>query len=257
MTFFKALCISFSIYSKIPMPHFEWKDRDMRYHMIFFPWIGIVIALLLMLWVNIAKAFMIGDIAFVLIGTAIPILVTGGFHIDGFMDMMDACKSYKPKEEKLKILEDPHIGAFAVIMLAAAGLIYIAALSQLNEEAFLIFALGFILARALSGIAVFVFPKAKKNGMLHDEYSSAEKAFTRGIVLKALLVEAAICILIMILIDPVCGLFVSASGLAAFVYYRQKSLKEFGGITGDTAGYFVVVSEIAMCAAAAFYSVVF
>ena len=45
--------------------------------------------------------------------------VTGGFHIDGFMDTMDAFHSYKPREEKLAILKDSHIGAFAVIMLAA------------------------------------------------------------------------------------------------------------------------------------------
>jgi adenosylcobinamide-GDP ribazoletransferase len=29
--------------------------------------------------------------------------------MDGFMDTQDAFKSFKSKEEKLKILEDPHI----------------------------------------------------------------------------------------------------------------------------------------------------
>ena len=43
------------------------------------------------------------------------------FHIDGFMDTMDAFHSYKPREEKLTILKDSHMGAFAVIMLAACS----------------------------------------------------------------------------------------------------------------------------------------
>ena len=120
MSFLKALCISFAIYSKIPVPHFEWTEKEMRYQLIFFPWVGAVIGALLVLWKNICGWLRIGDIPFVLIAVAIPLLVTGGFHVDGYMDMMDALKSYKPKEEKLAILKDPHIGAFAVIMLAVA-----------------------------------------------------------------------------------------------------------------------------------------
>ena len=43
MTLLKALCISFSIYSKIPMPQFEWKEKDMKYTLCFFPIIGFII----------------------------------------------------------------------------------------------------------------------------------------------------------------------------------------------------------------------
>ena len=54
------------------------------------------------------------------------LLITGGIHIDGYMDTMDAVHSYGDREKKLEILKDSHIGAFAVIMLvtyvlAAAG----------------------------------------------------------------------------------------------------------------------------------------
>lgn len=255
MTLLKSLCIAFSIYSKIPVPVFGWKDREMRYHMIFFPWVGAVIGLLLVLWAYLRAIFGIGDIAFVLIGTAIPLIVTGGFHVDGFMDTMDAFKSYKSKEEKLKILEDPHIGAFAVIMLAMLGLIYAAAFSQIEGSAIMVFAGSFFFARALSGIAVFSFPKAKKRGMLYDEYSSASQKRERDIVLKLLYVQAAVCAIYMLVMNVGCGIFVIAAALLSFVYYKHKSMREFGGITGDTAGYFVTISEAAMCAAAAIYCV--
>ena len=46
----KSIAIAFSMYSKIPMVQFEWKEEDMRYSMCFFPLVGIVIGLLSWCW---------------------------------------------------------------------------------------------------------------------------------------------------------------------------------------------------------------
>lgn len=43
-----------------------------------------------------------------------PLLVTGGIHIDGFSDTMDALSSHAERQKKLEIMDDPHIGAFGV-----------------------------------------------------------------------------------------------------------------------------------------------
>ena len=40
MRIIKSFFIAFSMYSKIPMPQFQWKDEDMRYALCFFPWVG-------------------------------------------------------------------------------------------------------------------------------------------------------------------------------------------------------------------------
>ena len=37
MSVIKSLVIAFSMYSKIPMPHLELEEKDMRYVMGFFP----------------------------------------------------------------------------------------------------------------------------------------------------------------------------------------------------------------------------
>lgn len=162
MKLIRSCIVSFSMYSKIPMPQFKWNDDDMKYMLVFFPWIGAVIGLLLMLWRYIYSHFGVADICYVCIGALIPIAVTGGFHIDGFMDTMDAFHSYKPREEKLAILKDSHIGAFAVIMLAAYGLLFMGAFSQImDDKAFIVFCAGFFITRCLSGIAVVSFKSAK------------------------------------------------------------------------------------------------
>ena len=134
MHILKSIIIAFSMYSKIPMPQFEWKEEDMKHVLCFFPWIGIVIGLCLYFWRLLCDRFGIRNLCYVFIGTAIPLLLTGGFHVDGFMDTMDAFHSYQPKERKLEILKDSHIGAFAVIMLAVYGLIYMGAFSEITDK---------------------------------------------------------------------------------------------------------------------------
>lgn len=85
MHILKSIVIAFSMYSKIPMPQFEWKEEDMKHVLCFFPWIGIVIGLCLYFWRLLCDRFGIRNLCYVFIGTAIPLLLTGGFHVDGFM----------------------------------------------------------------------------------------------------------------------------------------------------------------------------
>ena len=42
MSIIKSLVIAFSMYSKIPMPHLELDEKDMKYVMGFFPLIGLI-----------------------------------------------------------------------------------------------------------------------------------------------------------------------------------------------------------------------
>lgn len=240
--------IAFSMYSRIPMPQFSWEEEDMRYMLCFFPWVGAVIGVSVYLWSAVCEKFEIGRLCCTLIGSAIPLLITGGFHVDGFMDTMDAFHSYAPRERKLEILKDSHIGAFAVIMLGAYGLLYMAAFSEIRDRRLLqIACAGFFLARCLSGISAISFPLAKREGTLFLCADRAEKHVVRA-VLSA---QGILCAVFMLWRDLTAGGIVAATAAAVFVCYYRRCKKELGGITGDTAGYFVLVCECAMLAAAA------
>ena len=253
MQIVKSMIIAFSMYSKIPMPQFEWKDEDMKYVLCFFPWVGAVIGGLVYLWKMICDRFEIGILCYTLVGTALPLLITGGFHVDGFMDTMDAFHSYQPKEKKLEILKDSHIGAFAVIRLGMYGLIYAGAFSEIeNYHLLQIVCAGFCLARVLSGMSVVSFPTAKKDGMLYLFASSAQK----NIVKVWLCLQGVLCVGVMLWCYPFAGGLVVATALGTFVYYYYRCKKEFGGITGDTAGYFVLVCEGSMVVMAAVINIV-
>ena len=237
MKLLKAMAIAFSIYSKIPVPQFEWKEEDMEYMMCFFPWIGGVIGLFFFGWAVLCEKFAVGNVCYALIGAAIPLMISGGFHVDGYMDTMDAFHSYQSREKKLEILKDSHIGAFAAIMLALYYMIDIAAISEIHtQKAVSALAAVFFLARCFSGIAVMTLQPAKKEGLLYTFASSAQKVRVKA----ALYFQTVLC-----------GAAAIGAALLSFFYFKKKSYKELGGITGDTAGFFVTVCEAAAAVAVA------
>lgn len=248
MRILKSCIVAFSMYSKIPMPQFEWKEEDMHYMLCFFPWIGAVIGVCVYLWNMLCAALGIGRICYVFGAAVIPILVTGGFHVDGFMDTMDALHSYRSRERKLEILKDSHIGAFAVIMLAAYGLLYAGAFSEICDTRLLVIVcVGFAFSRCLSGIGVVTLPSARGDGMLYEAASHAQRRRVKG----ALYAQGALCIGFMLGQSVIAGIVIVLAAFGAYGYYVYRSRKEFGGITGDTAGYFVLICEGAMVVAAA------
>lgn len=240
MTVIKSFFIAFSLYSSIPVPQFTWKEEDMKYVLCFFPWVGAVIGALVYLWGRFCNHCAVGTLCYSLIGTAIPLIITGGFHVDGFMDTMDAFHSYQPRERKLEILKDSHIGAFSVIMLGTYALLYVGAFSEIRDiKPLAVVSAGFVLARVLSGIGVVTFPSAKKEGMLFLFASTSHKR----IVVSVLVIQGIACIVFMLWQSFFYGIAAVLAAVAAFTYYYYCTRKELGGITGDTAGYFVVLCE--------------
>ena len=248
MSVIKSFFIAFSIYSKIPVPQFAWKEEDMRYTLCFFPWVGAVIGLCFLLWNRFAGVYGIPSTARAAVGAVLPLAISGGFHADGFMDTMDALHSYRDRERKLEILKDSHIGAFAAIMLALYYMIDIAAISEIHtQKAVSAVAAVFFLARCFSGIAVMTLQPAKKEGLLYTFASSAQKVRVKA----ALYFQAALCVGLMLLVSGWYGAAAIGAALLSFFYFKKKSYKELGGITGDTAGFFVTVCEAAAAAAVA------
>lgn len=252
MQVLKSFLIAVSIYSRIPVPGLEWKEDDMRYVFCFFPWIGALIGGCIFFWSYICGRYHIGVLGRTAVGMAIPIFITGGFHVDGFMDTMDAIHSYSPKERKLEILKDAHIGAFAVIMLAAYGLVVLGAFSEIESDVLLkIVCCGFFLSRCLCGISAVSFPLAKKDGMLYTFADSSHKKVVKG----SLSLQGAVCIGLMCFLSFPAGPAVAAAAVFMLVYYFYRSRKVFGGVTGDTAGFFVLLCEGCMIVAAALINV--
>lgn len=245
MTLLKSAAIALAMYSRIPMPRVDWNEKNMRYAICFFPVVGAVIGALEYGWFALADFWKTGAFARTCLAAAIPLLVTGGIHVDGFMDTCDALHSYGTREQKLSILKDAHIGAFAVIMLGTFALLYTGFLSQVQgKEALLLFAGGFVLARGLSGLGVLLFRSAKQEGLL---YTFARTDRKRNASL-ALGLELAAAAAFLLYAGGGAGGLVCAAQLAVFWYYRHRAYRELDGVTGDTAGWFLCLAELSTAA---------
>ena len=186
----RACIVAFAMYSKVPMPRVEWNETSMKYALCFFPLIGVVIGGLELLYMEVSQIMGYGGVMRSCIMAVIPIIVTGGIHMDGYMDTMDALHSYQEKERKLEILKDVHIGAFAGIMLVSYYLVYVGGLSELNtREEGILLAIGFILSRTLSGLALVFFPAAKKTGTLYSFAVTADRNRVRFVLILWLIFE--------------------------------------------------------------------
>ena len=228
------------MYSKLPVPRVEWKKENMQYALTFFPLIGLIIGALNLLWFDYSLD-KVGDAMRVCVAAIIPLVITGGIHIDGYMDVMDALHSYGDRDKKLKIMKDPHVGAFAVINLLIYYLLYIAGYSQVyNFRMMAVVSAGFYLSRILSGIFALSYKSASGEGMLFEFTSRARQ----GVVRLSLVLQLILCGIIILLLDVITGGAVLIANAILFVYVYSLCTKEFGGISGDACGFLSSLVEL-------------
>ena len=244
MRVIRSLCIAFSTYSRIPMPQVEWSEDNRKYSMCFFPLIGAVIGLLTWGWLWLCGVLAVGPMLKGAVGSLLPILVTGGIHMDGFMDTSDALASWQSRERRLEILKDSHVGAFAVLGCAGYLLLHAAMLSEATAAYGALLCCVYVLSRALSACAMAAFKSARPSGML-DAFAQAAH---RRLVTISCAVYAVLCAAVWAIFG---GWLAIACLLAAALcvwYYRRMAYKQFGGVTGDLAGWFLQVTELTLTA---------
>ncbi len=235
-----SLFCAFAMYSRIPTPKVDWKKDNMKYSMCFFPLIGTVLGLLNYFWYNICNVFEYNNMIFSAGFIAISLLVTGGIHLDGFCDVQDALASWGDKEKKLEILKDSNCGAFAIINTCVYFLLYFAVMTGLENNEIIIVCLSFTISRIMSAFSVILFKNAKNDGYLH----TFNKASDRQTVLIVLSIFISIIFLLLLDYSIKYFIIILATTALIFAYYRYKSYKYFGGITGDLAGWFLCIYEL-------------
>ena len=237
MIFFQTIAVAFAMFSAVPVPQFEWNEKNMRYAMCAFPLIGLVIGGLWSLCGALPLPALVKAGGFCLL----PVWVTGGIHLDGYADTCDALSSYGDTAKKLEILKDPHCGAFAVIY----GGVYLLAYAGFAYEVFaaghiLLICPLFVLSRALSGLCAVNLPNARKSGMLCAFTSGVQRrTATAALALAGLAAAAG-----MVWMSPTAGGMAAAFAVVSALKYRRFALAQFGGVTGDTSGFFLQLCEL-------------
>ncbi len=250
--FFETIAVAFSIFSSIPMPGIRWNEKNMKYMLLAFPLIGVVTGILCAGWIWFCRSFGLPDI---LMGgglTLIPVWITGGIHLDGYVDTCDALASHQDQDKKAMILRDPHVGAFAVIKTGAYFVLMLVVWGALKpydsgERAGFLNAVDamalrvimiFVISRILSALAVVSFKRTKNEDLLHVFYDYANAP-----VLRVLLIVLDILAVILLSVTGGTGICMAAAAHIVYLFYYRQCKREFGGVSGDQAGWFLVQAE--------------
>lgn len=235
---FNALMMSFSMFSVIPCPFCKWDDDLRSLSTLFLPAVGLFIGALWTLLFYFLNLLLFPVLVKGAVLTAFPFLISGSIHMDGFMDTVDAVRSYKDKDEKRKILKDPHVGSFAVIFAVLLLIIEFALLSSMKEDTD-IFPLILIpvVSRCMSSIFVmFITP------MSESQYSGV---YRKGINVSYKII--AVCMLTAAVIFGFAFLkkygFISLAVIAGSVIGAVRAYCSLSGMSGDVAGYSLVIGE--------------
>ena len=142
----------------------------------------------------------------------------------------------------MEILKDSHAGAFAILGMGCYLMLSMAVWSELPAEVLRVCCVSFVLSRALSGFSVVTFPAARNSGLLKMFQDGAQKKVVR--ITMCLYVAAAVIMMAVMNARAMTGAVTGV--MIAFLYYIVVSRKQFGGVTGDLAGFFLETAELAM-----------
>ncbi|MHB1291640.1 MAG: adenosylcobinamide-GDP ribazoletransferase [Sulfuricella sp.] len=176
--------------------------------------------------------------------TATWALITGGLHLDGLADSADAwVGGHGDRERTLAIMKDPRSGPAAVSTVVLTLLLKFAALAVLAKAgAWPALLLAPVLGRSALVALLLSTPYVRPGGM----GAAISAHLPRAAAVLALLLVAAGGLL-----AGKTGALALAAAVAAWLVLRWMMTRRLGGMTGDTLGAAVELTEVAVLVALA------
>lgn len=238
----RALLTAFGFLTVIPVPSPQVRPGDLGRSAAWFPLVGLVIGIALagVDWCGRAAWDPLVASAFVI---AAALLLSGGLHIDGFMDMADAFFSRRDREGMLAVMKDSRVGALGVAAGASLILLKFAAYAHLTgPQHWRWIALAPVLGRLSMVLSLAIFPYARQAG------TGLGFAQETGGVHAA--VAAIIALAISFGLLHLRGLIFAAGAVAVALFCSVYWMRRLGGLTGDIYGAINEVVELAVLLAA-------
>ncbi|MCQ9207678.1 MAG: adenosylcobinamide-GDP ribazoletransferase [Omnitrophica bacterium] len=211
------------------------EKNDFGASLLYFPLVGLLIGLLLVLGAFIFSSFpSLIKAAIILI---ISIIITGGIHLDGLADTCDGFYGHNPKEKILDIMRDSRIGTMGVAGVVSILLLKFSLIASFPEGLlWKTLLLSAVFSRWAQVMACFSSSYARREGKAKYFIELAAK---KEFLLSSLFTLALF------------GVFMKLNGLILFVVsllptflFMQYMKKRIGGMTGDTIGALSEFAEV-------------
>lgn len=238
---FKGFLMAMGMYCIIPLPFKTWDERYKSMVLTTFPIVGFIIG---GLWCAVGALLSAVEIESMLAAaflTLFPFVMSGFIHLDGYMDTSDAILSRRGTEEKRRVLKDPHTGAFAVIMLAALFMLMFSGIYTIFPDAGRLMMLWpiCVLSRCGSAICLFWLKPISQSGYGYLFGKAARRRHWIFVFIVGIAAIAAAWLILKIAGLVTIGAVIIGYGLSMRCAYRSLE-----GVSGDLAGFSMVISEI-------------
>lgn len=253
----------------------EWSVEDFGKSVVAFPYVGLIIGLILALLYGILSPF-IPLVPLMLILVIAEFLITGGLHADGLMDTSDGLFSGRERDRKLEIMKDSRIGSFGVVAFVFVTLLKWQLLTAIPTAEFIPMALIMmpLMSRWSLVLSIRSYPYAREQGMGAAFANLAPKHVITYNTLSTFFMPIVILLIGVILYTLLYGVYSIfpiadvgyVVGLGVLVYatlgifqinivsmiityiinriLNHYIVKQLGGTTGDTYGFVVEVTEV-------------
>lgn len=232
---FETLCCAISFLTIVPVPHAHSEDA-IRMCAWLFPFVGLLMGsfiatldsfLLLFMPASATSAIAIGALA----------IITGGLHLDGLADLMDAIGSRKDKLGQLEVMHEVHIGAFGAASICVVLLSKYALIVSLNPPLrWMAISLAPMLGRYGAVLSMLLFPYARsENGIAFRMREHRIAQLVAATAYTAVAAHAA---------ANYVGHISMWLCIAVTLFISLRLTKRLGGLTGDCYGAMVEICEV-------------
>ncbi len=204
--------------------------------MAWFPLVGLIIGAIL-----VGLDFFLSHLLPPLPATALLlaawVAITGGLHLDGFIDCCDGLLVAKPAEQRLEIMKDSRVGAFGVLGAICLLLVKFSALSALSPGE----RLGWLLvvpalSRWVMVWAAWRYPPARTDGFA--------VWFRQGLGWPQLVIAGSTALLVALVVGREAGLASFATVWLFALLFAAWVQRRIPGLTGDVYGALNELSEV-------------
>jgi len=242
--YWNAFMMCQSMFCAIPCPWKRWDETSRPLMLLFMPLVGLEIGVI---WAALAVVVSYLALPQLIAGALIclyPFFVTGFIHLDGFMDVTDAVKSWRDLERRREILKDSRVGAFAVIACAALMIMQFAVSASAAGEiidsqiplrsVIVCMMLIPMISRCCSGLALTLLPV-----MSTSQYAGSEDRLQAAVYVTLM----TLALIAGFVLTGKYG-FVLLGCMAGYGLALSRAYRSLQGINGDVAGYSLTIGEM-------------
>ena len=233
MTFLTAL----RFLTIIPLPwRREVVPEQVGRSLTYFPVVGIIIGLILV-GLNWLLALLLPPAVVNALLIVCLAVLTGGLHLDGFIDTCDGIAGHKPAKARWQVMHDSRAGAFGIAGVVCLLLVKYASLNSVPGNLMMAtLVLMPVLSRWAIVYAIFAYPCARPSGLGYT--------FKLGASRLRFAIATLIALAVAVALSRLAGLAIMVAIWVIVVVMAVYLKRKFSGLGGDTYGAINEVAEV-------------